>query len=85
MKWLHRGIEASNMENYHLSARCYTVILSFRHQGYKQCLATVCSCRASSYFMCGKVAEAKKDIIQCKKLDRNLARVSEDSMKLFAV
>ena len=74
-KWSARGHEALEAENLSLACQCFSFSLLFCPSKNASLQSRLYAWRAEANYKMDKVAEARKDITRCRKIDPTLAKV----------
>ena len=75
-KWLSRGFDALEQENFPISVECLSFALVYCPAKNATLRSTAYAWRAEAKYRMGKVAEAQADIASSRKADPSLAKVS---------
>lgn len=78
-KWLRRGYEAKDEENFAVATQCLTYSLLFCPMKNITLLSTLYALRAETNYRMTRILEARKDIAKCRKVDPALVKVCVNS------
>ena len=81
-KWLRRGYEAKDEENFAVATQCLTYSLLFCPMKNTTLLSTLYALRAETNYRMTRTLEARKDIAKCRKVDAAVVKVCVSSLDL---